>query len=148
MRYILSINQNSFDAIQHGDALKRLFVLSLQNQCFKTLITLLMAWMSQWDLHLGVENADWTKKITKNNNSGYVGNLIYSEEKIRQTLRKLPLCAVWDGDQWSTPRISMVTSACYSKRICCFSRDYEDGDQRNRPWRSWTSACSTSPNMP
>ncbi len=29
--------------------------------------------------------------------------------------------------------ISMVTSACYSKRICCFSRDYEDGDQRNRP---------------
>ncbi len=24
-----------------------------------------MAWMSQWDLHLGVENADWTKKITK-----------------------------------------------------------------------------------
>ncbi len=23
--------------------------------------------------------------------------------------------------------------ACYSKRICCFSRDYEDGDQRNRP---------------
>ncbi len=57
-------------------------------------------------------------------------------------------CAVWDGDQWSTPRISMVTSACYSKRICCFSRDYEDGDQRNRPWRSWTSARSTSPNMP
>ncbi len=35
MRYILSINQNSFDAIQHDDALKRLFVLSLQ--------TLLMA---------------------------------------------------------------------------------------------------------
>ncbi len=30
MRYILSINQNLFDAIQHGDALKRLFVLSLQ----------------------------------------------------------------------------------------------------------------------
>ncbi len=29
-----------------------------------------------------------------------------------------------------------------------FSRDYEDGDQRNRPWRSWTSARSTSPNMP
>ncbi len=29
MRYILSINQNSFDAIQHGDALKRLFVLSI-----------------------------------------------------------------------------------------------------------------------
>ncbi len=27
-------------------------------------------------------------------------------------------------DQWSTPRISMVTSACYSKRICCFSRDW------------------------
>ncbi len=24
----------------------------------------------------------------------------------------------------------MVTSACYSKRICCFSRDYEDGDQK------------------
>ncbi len=24
-----------------------------------------MAWMSQWDLHLGVENVDWTKKITK-----------------------------------------------------------------------------------
>ncbi len=24
-----------------------------------------MAWMNQWDLHLGVENADWTKKITK-----------------------------------------------------------------------------------
>ncbi len=45
-------------------------------------------------------------------------------EKIRQTLRKLPLCAVWDGDQWSTPRISMVTSACYSKRICCFSRGW------------------------
>ncbi len=21
----------------------------------------------RWDLHLGVENADWTKKITKNN---------------------------------------------------------------------------------
>ncbi len=28
-------NQNSFDAIQHDDALKRLFVLSLQNECFK-----------------------------------------------------------------------------------------------------------------
>ncbi len=24
-----------------------------------------MAWMSQWDLHLGVENADWTKKKKK-----------------------------------------------------------------------------------
>ncbi len=36
MRYILSINQNSFDAIQHDDALKRLFVLSLQNECFNT----------------------------------------------------------------------------------------------------------------
>ncbi len=35
MRYVLSINQNSFDAIQHDDALKRLFVLSLQNECFK-----------------------------------------------------------------------------------------------------------------
>ncbi len=56
-------------------------------------------------------------------------------------------CAVWDGDQWS-----MVTYACYSKRICCFSRDYEDGDQRNRPWRSWTSArsyvSSTSAGVP
>ncbi len=30
MRYVLSTNQNSFDAIQHDDALKRLFVLSLQ----------------------------------------------------------------------------------------------------------------------
>ncbi len=35
MRYILSINQNLFDAIQHGDVLKRLFMLSLQNECFK-----------------------------------------------------------------------------------------------------------------
>ncbi len=32
---VLSINQNSFDAIQHDDALKRLFVLGLQNECFK-----------------------------------------------------------------------------------------------------------------
>ncbi len=31
MQYVLSTNQNSFDAIQHGDALKRLFVLSLQS---------------------------------------------------------------------------------------------------------------------
>ncbi len=29
--------------------------------------------------------------IIKGHCSGYVGNLIYSEEKIRQTLRKLPL---------------------------------------------------------
>ncbi len=35
MRYILSTNQNSFDAIQHDDALNRLFVLSLLNECFK-----------------------------------------------------------------------------------------------------------------
>ncbi len=35
MRYILSTNQNSFDAIQHDDALNRLFVLSRLNECFK-----------------------------------------------------------------------------------------------------------------
>ncbi len=29
MRYILSINQNSLDAIQHDDALKRLFVFKM-----------------------------------------------------------------------------------------------------------------------
>ncbi len=33
--YYMSINQNLFDVIQHDDALKRLFVLSLQNECFK-----------------------------------------------------------------------------------------------------------------
>ncbi len=49
-------------------------------------------------------------------------------------------------DFWSLP--SIFDHAGRFEVQHCFSRDYEDGDQRNRPWRSWTSARSTSPNMP